>query len=370
VRIVINALFLVPNQVGGSETYARGLVEGLHAVDDDNEYVLCLGREAASTFRVDPRRWRIVTSPAGSRHRAVRLALEQVWLPRVTAAARGTLIHSLGYTAPLFASQPRVTCIHDMNYRRHPEDLSAAERLVYASLIPRVALRSHAVLALTEASRADIIRWTGVGSARVSVIPGAPRAAWPGDARDDQARLAAVGLSQPFVLSVAASYPHKNLHRLVQALPVNDEHGREVPLVLVGLRGRAQPLIERAVRERPGAIKVLGWVDDELLASLYRGALALALPSLYEGFGLPILEGMALGTPVLTSNFGAMAEVAGAAAELVDPRDVSSIAVGLRRLTSEPARRAELSRLGLQRASEFSWHRTAELTRAIYSAIC
>src|SRR6185436_11696320 len=99
--------FLVPNRVGGSETYVRGLVDGLHAVDTDNQYVLCLGREAASTFTVDRERWRIVTAPAHARQRAMRLVLEQVWLPRIATRARAALIHSLGYTAPLFAAQPR-----------------------------------------------------------------------------------------------------------------------------------------------------------------------------------------------------------------------------------------------------------------------
>jgi glycosyltransferase involved in cell wall biosynthesis len=109
-------------------------------------------------------------------------------------------------------------------------------------------------------------------------------------------------------------------------------------------------------------------VADDLLASLYRRALALAFPSLYEGFGLPLVEAMALGTPVLTSNFGAMLEVAGGAAELVDPYDVASIRNGLQRLADEPGRREELRQLGLRRAAEFSWERTARATLAAYGA--
>ena len=115
-------------------------------------------------------------------------------------------------------------------------------------------------------------------------------------------------------------------------------------------------------------IRVLGWVDDGLLASLYRRALALAFPSLYEGFGLPILEAMALGTPVLTSDFGAMSEVAGGAAELVDAYDVQSIRQGLSRLARDRPRRTQLRQLGFRRASEFSWTRTAQATLDIYRA--
>src|SRR6266542_3210952 len=267
-RIVINALFLVPDRVGGSETYVRGLIEGLHAIDADNQYVLCVGPEAAPTLTVDCRRWRIVAGPTPSTQRAMRLALEQIWLPTVAARTHGDLIHSLGYTAPLVAGQPRVTSILDMNFRQHPEDLSLAERAVYGALIPRVAKRSQWIVTLSQQGRADIVRWTGVPATRVAVVPLAPRAAWPGDAREDADRLAAAGISQPYVLSVAASYPHKNLQRLVQALPMHDEHGREVPLVLVGLKGRAHTEIEEAIRDKPCPTKVLGWVDDALLASL------------------------------------------------------------------------------------------------------
>src|SRR5438270_9478000 len=141
-RVVVNALFLIPNQVGGSETYLRGLVQALTRLDAENEYVLCVAPEAAGTFHGLNERWRIVMSPVGSTWRPGRLAFEQVWIPRVAAAVRADLIHSVGYTAPLVSAAARVTNIHDMNYKRHPEDLSTAERSVYSLLIPRVARRS------------------------------------------------------------------------------------------------------------------------------------------------------------------------------------------------------------------------------------
>jgi glycosyltransferase involved in cell wall biosynthesis len=175
-----------------------------------------------------------------------------------------------------------------------------------------------------------------------------------------------VGVSEPFVVSVAAAYPHKNLRRLVTAFPLGD--GASVQLVIVGLRGRATPEIESALAGgRRDLVRVLGWVDDALLASLYRRALALAFPSLYEGFGLPILEAMALGTPVVTSAFGAMAEVAGDAAELVDPYSVESIRVGLERVVSNQNRRDVLRERGLRRAAQFSWTNTARKTLAVYA---
>jgi glycosyltransferase involved in cell wall biosynthesis len=367
VRILINALFLIPNQVGGSETYARALVDALTQLDRDNRYVLCVAPEAAAAFRRLPGNWRLVVSPLGSTWRPGRLMLEQTWLPRVAQTANADVIHSLGYTAPLVSRARRVTNIHDMNYKRHPEDLSLAERAVYAALIPRVAQRSRRVIALTEAARADIVHWTGVQPARIAVAYAAARTNWPGDQADDAERVAVAGVLEPFVLSVAAAYPHKNLGRLVRALPMYSRDGTPVRLVIVGLRGRATPEIDAAAEGKHDIVKVLGWVDDALLASLYRRSLALAFPSLYEGFGLPILEAMALGVPVVTSHMGAMAEVAGDAAELVNPFNVQSIRAGLQRVICDERHRNELRERGLRRAAQFSWFATARTTLRLYA---
>jgi glycosyltransferase involved in cell wall biosynthesis len=176
-------------------------------------------------------------------------------------------------------------------------------------------------------------------------------------------------VSEPFILGVAASYPHKNTLRLVEAFPIISREGTRVELVMTGHVGRAQRQVEAAASTKRRVVRLLGWVDDALLGSLYRRALGLAFPSLYEGFGLPLVEAMALGTPVLTSNFGAMLEVAEQAAELVDPLDVSSIRQGIQRLVDSSQRRDELRQLGLQRASHFSWDMTARQTLAAYTAV-
>jgi glycosyltransferase involved in cell wall biosynthesis len=295
--------------------------------------------------------------------------MEQVWIPRVAARVGADVIHSAGYTGPLVSgSQVRVNTIHDMNYKRHPEDLSLAERLVYAALIPRVAHRSHRVLAATESARADILRWTGLPADRATAVYSGTRTHWPGDPADDSQRLNAAGVTEPYILSVSASYPHKNLERLVHAFPLETGGQPRVRLVVVGLKRRAHAAISAAAQHHPHLINVLGWADDALLASLYRRATALAFPSLYEGFGLPILEAMALGTPVLTSGFGAMAEVAGEAAELVDPYRTELIRVGLQRLVADHGRREELRELGRRRAARFTWEATARGTLAVYEA--
>ena len=367
-RIAINALLLRPANVGGVEFYIRGLVDGLMRVDRDNSYALIVGPEAASTFRLSSSRWRLIVGPFPSAHRWARLALEQAWLPVVARWIGAHLIHSIAYTAPLVTGLRSVVTIHDMNYRYHPEDFTPLERLAYATLVPRVARRSGHIITVSEAARAEVARLTGTPLSKVTAVPHGPRRHWPGDPRDDRARLTAAGVRRPFVLSVAASYPHKNLRRLIEAFPLDPGDERATTLVLVGMRGRGHEAVAAAARQRPGVVTILGWVPDALLGSLYRNAVALALPSLYEGFGLPIIEAMALGTPVLTSNYGAMAEVAGGAAELVDPTDSDAIRRELRRIADDVGHRERLRRLGLARAGDFSWDKTATQTRAVYES--
>jgi glycosyltransferase involved in cell wall biosynthesis len=367
-RILLNALFLRPNQVGGSETYVRGLVAGLGNIDQHNHYVLCLSPAAAHTFARPNERWRILAAPATVASASRRLIIEQIWLPRVARMLRVDVTHSLGYTGPWLGCGRRVTSVHDMNYQRHPEDLTPLERLGYHALIPPTIYRSQSIITMSAASRLDILRYTAVNRQRIFVIPGAPPSEWPGDPANDEDRLAQSGVVQPFLLSVAATYPHKNLARLLRAF-LGRRFDPPVKLVLTGLSGAAHAEVSAIARTEPDILRVLGWVDDALLASLYRRAVALAFPTLYEGFGLPIVEAMALGCPVITSNFGAMAEVANSAAELVNPYSMADLRRALDRLITDPDRRAELKALGFVRAAEFSWERTATQTLAVYQTL-
>lgn len=261
------------------------------------------------------------------------------------------------YLTAWFTRIPCAVIVHDLvAFLDGAEAQARAARIERATIRPALR-RAGALLCNSEATRGDLLaRFPGV-AARAHVVPFAADARFAA-ARPDPAAEARHGLDGPYVLAVGTLEPRKNLERLIAAwagLPATHV------LALVGPRGWGdQPILEAA--RRAGDVRLLGRVSDEDLASLYAGCACFAFPSLYEGFGLPVLEAMAAGAPVLTSNVSSLPEVAGDAALLVDPLDVGAIRDGLARLLGDEALREDLRARGRDRAAGFSWDRTAAET--------
>ena len=263
------------------------------------------------------------------------------WYPHgLPREARGVdVLHCPTFRGPVRSSVPVVVTVHDLAVLRHPGTFNPWTRRYSRFAVPRVARAARRVIAVSEFTRAEIVELLGVPAERIRVIPNAVGEPFGPDGP------AAEG---DYVLAVGTLEPRKNLAAAQQAA---ERLG--VELKVVGARGW-------------GSVQVDGWlgrVSDEELAALYRGARCLVYPSLYEGFGIPVLEAMACGTPVVTSAGGATEEVAGGAAVLVDPRDPSAIAAGIEEVH---ARRDDLVRMGLDRAREFTWARVADATRSVY----
>jgi glycosyltransferase involved in cell wall biosynthesis len=259
---------------------------------------------------------------------------------------RRDLFFSPGYNTPLFCHAPFVFCIHDLSHIHCAENSSAAIRLYYATVMKRACHRAATILTVSEFTRAQIIEWAGVAEAKVCNVGCGVDAAYRPEGES-------YGLPFRYLLCVSNRKRHKNEFRIVEAY-AKAGLGAEVHLVFTG--DPATELTDCIERHRVTLlVHFTGRVPEEKLPSLYRGAEALVFPSLYEGFGLPVLEAMACGTPVLTSNRTALPEAAGDAALLVDPTSVEQISAGVRSITSDTALRRELRERGLVRAARFSW---------------
>jgi glycosyltransferase involved in cell wall biosynthesis len=269
------------------------------------------------------------------------IARDVWWYPvRLPRAARGLdVLHCPSFRAPLRARVPLVITVHDLAVLRHPETFNQWTRRYSRLFVPRVARAARMVIAVSDFTRRELVGLLRIPDERIRVIPnGVSEVFVPGGP-------AAEG---DYALAVGTLEPRKNL-----AVALDAARRLGVELRVVGERGW-------------GHVDVDGWVgrvSDERLAELYRGALCLVYPSLYEGFGIPVLEAMACGTPVVTSAGGATEETAGGAAVLVDPRDPAAIAAGIEEAAD---RREELVRLGLERARAFSWDWVAEATAEVY----
>jgi glycosyltransferase involved in cell wall biosynthesis len=301
----------------GTARYLRGLLANLHDVEV---------RQLAF----------------GGAGRASVLVRELLWYPLVLGAAGGIdVLHCPTYYGPLRSRTPVVVTVHDLSVLRHPEAFPRWTRSFVPRFAPLVLRAATRLIAVSEFTRSELVELLGVPEAKIRVVPNAVDEIFvpDGDAAEGD-----------YVLAVGTLEPRKNLSRLAEAARLAG-----VELRVVGARGWGDvPL---------AGVRWLGEQDDEELARLYRGAAAVAYPSLYEGFGIPILEAMASGTPVVTSEGGATEEVAGGAAVLVDPRDPASIAAGI---AGAVARRDDLRALGLERARSFTWAEVARRTVDVY----
>ena len=309
-----------------------------------------------------------ITVPAGARlHEAHRFPVRAVWMeacvPRALGAIRADVAHFTNYTAPLRLERPYVVTIHDMSLALLPECSTWKMRLLVPRVLPRVARRARLVLVPSIATRDDVVRLLSVDPGRVRVIPhAAPRAfaaATDSPAPD----------GPPYFLCVGNLEPRKNLARALRAFARIAPSLPAHRFVVVGRPGWKYDdvLAEAARPELAGRVELRGYVGEDELPALYRGATAFVYPSLYEGFGLPVIEAMACGAPVLTSRVSALPELAEGAAVLVDPTDEAALAEAMHALATDAGLRERLRAAGSTRAAQYSWEATADRTIEAYA---
>jgi glycosyltransferase involved in cell wall biosynthesis len=368
-HVGLNLVFLVPGETGGMEIYARELIPALLAERPELRLTAFVNREAAEA-REGPWHELIphVTVPVSARHRSEWVRGEQQLLPRAAARSSVELVHSLASTAPAWGAFRRVVTIQDLTYRVYPEAHFGIRSIGMRMLVPLAARRSDRIIAPSNNTRDDLVRLLHVPAGKVDVVPdgvGTTASAAPTDEAELRNRYSLD--DHPFVLAVSAKRPHKNLLRLFDALALIPGERRPM-LVLTGYPTSHEDDLRRRVTELglDADVRILGWVTVEELEGLYRSARCFVFPSLYEGFGLPVLEAMARGVPVACSDRASLREVAGEAALLFDPESPASIASAIEKLFGDADAAERLRRAGLERAQQFSWSATARGTLASY----
>jgi len=368
-RIGINALAWRPERQAGVDTYLRQLVGALQQVDTENEYVVFVAAGAQGQLGVAGGRFREVVCPGLSRWRAGRVFWEQLGLARLAADEGIEVLLCAGSVVPTNLGIPAVQVIHDLQVYHYPENFSWLKRRFLYKVLPKSAHAARLTVASSEYTRRDVVRFLPQRQEDTRVVHLAGQASCqPASAESVRRVRNRYGLEEGYLLCVATSHLHKNLHGLVDAYSQVD---LGAGLVLVGKRGSGHSQLARAIRQARGRerIRVLGRVPAEHLAALYTGAAAFVLPSLFEGFGMPVLEAMQCGCPVACSAQTALPEVAGEAALLFDPRDPEAFREALSRISNDEVLRERLREAGFAQAAKFDWKRTARGTiRALAEA--
>jgi glycosyltransferase involved in cell wall biosynthesis len=356
----------------GIGTYVRNLVRHLARLDRETTYFLFCDHADASTLRDLAANFvPVADDSAGYSIR------EHFSIPRKLRRLGADLLHSPHYVRPLLCPTPSVVTIHDCIHLVFPQYLPSRMAWSYARFMMGSAIRKSAlVFTVSEASRSDILRfYPWADPDRVQVVPNALDEALledPGPEEMDRVK-ERYQIRGRFVLYAGNIKPHKNLDRLVSAFGLlKQAPGHEdVKLFIIGDEVNRYGALRRGV-ERLGVrqdVRFFGFVPDRTLAALYRLASVFAFPSLYEGFGLPPLEAMACGTPVVTSRISSLPEVVGDAALLVDPYSVEEIADALTRVLADPKLREGLVERGLLRVKNFSWERSVGAIHAGYMKV-
>jgi glycosyltransferase involved in cell wall biosynthesis len=365
-RVGLDLLYLIPGETGGRERYARELVPALLERCPDLELVAFVNRDAGRGLaRALGEQVRAVVVPVSGRNRA-QWALGELALVSLAAGrARVDVLHSMANFAPGWGSFRRVVTIHDLQYRAVPELLSAPARTMTGGMVSLAARGADRIIAVSAAGREEIMTGLGVQRERIDVVPNGVRRPQPSHATAgvrERHELA----GRPFVLTVATNLPHKNLAVMIDALALMP--AQERPLLVFAGHGTDDGVLaaRAATAGLAGEVRLLGACSTEELDALFALATCLVLPTLHEGFGLPVLEALARSLPVACSDLPALREVAGPAALYFDPHAPEQIAARIDELICDGELQARLRELGLARVADFSWQAAAEGTLQSY----
>lgn len=371
-RIGIDARFFGPSVGTGIGRYSQRLIEELEQIDRTNEYVVFLCNENIGSYTPTNPNFSKALAP----WRWYSLG-EQRHFPSLIRRSNVDFVHFLHFNVPLIAPRPFIVTIHDLILSKYPTIRASTlepvrywlKQLAYRVVIRTAINRAARLITVTEHTKNDIVTHFGYPPDRAVVTYEGFDA--PIKNPLPHSTLAKYGVSEPYLLCVGNAYPHKNLERLVDAAVVIRTRGRHEQLVLVGRDDFFYRRLKEYIRSKhaEGYILCTGYVDDDVLDIFYRKASLLVFPSKYEGFGLPGLEAMARGIPVIAARASCLPEVYGDAAEFFDPDSTDDIVCAIERTIDNEPRLQSLRRAGMERIRRYSWRNMAHETLAVYNTV-
>lgn len=367
-RIGIDATPL-PSQPVGAGRYIVELINSLSALECSDEIIVYIQEDKVQLLDINPNDHLHIKS-IKRKSILTRIVWEQITLPRILKEHKIDLLHSLHYTSPYLLPNQSIITFHDLTFFKFPQEHTFAKRMFFKTSIRLSLRKADAIITVSENTREDVLRISQYPGEKVFSIP---LGVGPNFQKIvDEHKLSTVvekyNLPEKYVLFVGTIEPRKNLEVLLEAHEKIQNDRSPLDLVLVGKLGwKFKDVLKRIENSQySNRIHRLGYVDYEDLPYLYNLAQVFTYPSLYEGFGLPVLEAMACGTPVITSDASSLPEIVGDAGVLIPPRDVGALQESIWRIMNDEKLRAELSNAGMSRASMYSWENTARKTYEVY----
>lgn len=370
-KIGINLLYINPKLAGGSVTYALKLVKEISLLDKQNKYIIYINKECKDiNFEVGNNfNIRVLNFEYSSVY--LRYFWEQLILPFYVFKDKIDLLHSLGYVTPLFTTAKKVVSILDINYKGHSNNMSASKRFLLGSMVNLSAIFSTKIITISEFSKKQIVKYTRAKDDKVIVtLLSGSSDVLPEENKKTKVILQKYNIHDDYIIAFSSPSPHKNIERLIDAVTEILSVKPNLKLVLVGHQHKSEILV-KSIEKNNLKDKVIftGFVPDEDVQPLMSNAKLFAFPSLYEGFGIPLLDAQACKVPVVSSNAGSLPEVGGDAVFYFDPENTNEIKEVISKVLEDDSIIDVIVKKGMGNRENFSWRQTAQQTLDVYKKV-
>ncbi|RLC50643.1 MAG: hypothetical protein DRH79_07315 [Candidatus Cloacimonadota bacterium] len=368
-KIAINALG--PSKVkAGIGNYLANLITELSIIDKENRYIIFASSQNMHFYGNKNRNFKIIDIGFWAKNKLLRILWEQLILPFNIIDFKADILFSPGFVCPLYKTSKNVTVIHDMTFFSHPYVHTFFKRIYFPFMIKQAVKKSEKIIAVSNNTRKEIIKYTHIAKEKIAVTLLAANKFSVAEIADEKKFLKEkYGIDSDYLLFVGMIEPRKNIRLIIDSF--NKIEDDNLKLVIVGQKGwMTEELFERiGADDLERRVIFTGFVPDEELSVFYKNARVFLYPSLYEGFGIPVLEAMSEGCPVITSNISSLPEVAGDAAILINPENSDELSDAINKISNNSKYREELIEKGFDNVKKFSWEKTAEQTLSIFEEV-